>query len=125
MSCRYGHFTNRNGHIRSFPTSPWPTKVPNRQSRLSHKVDIIEICFQNHSRKSSSLLWTTNHMHVQLLRVIISDNGMRFSNLVMINFCQDLGIQTKFISVLHPQANMKTELTSKVILDWINKKLDD
>lgn len=40
------------------------------------------------------------------------------------DFYKDLGMQTKFLSVVHPQANKKAESTNKVILKEHKKKLD-
>lgn len=42
----------------------------------------------------------------------------------MVDFYYDLGVQTKFISVVHPQANEQPESTNKTILGGINSKLD-
>jgi hypothetical protein len=36
-----------------------------------------------------------------------------------------LGIQTKFVSVIHPQENGLAEATNKVILNGIKKKLEE
>lgn len=41
------------------------------------------------------------------------------------NFCRDLGVQTKLISIIHPQANGKNESVKKVILNGLKKKPDD
>ena len=47
---------------------------------------------------------------------ILLDNGTQFSSIVVTEFCKDLGVQTKFVSVIHPQANEKVESANKVIL---------
>lgn len=41
------------------------------------------------------------------------------------DFCKDLGMQTKFIYVVHPQANKQAEFANKVILNGLKNKLDD
>jgi len=41
-----------------------------------------------------------------------------------VDFCKNLGIQTKFVSVIHPQANGQAESANKVILNDIKKKLE-
>jgi len=58
-----------------------------------------------------------------LLKYIVSDNGTQFANSTIIDFCKHLGIQTKFVSVIHPQANGQAKLANKVILDGNKKKL--
>jgi hypothetical protein len=42
----------------------------------------------------------------------------------VVDFCKHLGIQTKFVSVIHPQANGQAESANKVILNGIKKKLE-
>lgn len=60
-----------------------------------------------------------------LLEAIVSDNGTQFSSAMVTKFYRDLGIQIKFIYVIHLQANGQTESANKVILKGRKKKLDD
>lgn len=57
--------------------------------------------------------------------VIILDNRFLFSITSMVNFCNDIGVQTNFIFTIHPQANGKSESSNKVTLKGIKKKWDD
>lgn len=41
--------------------------------------------------------------------IIVSDNRTMFSSITMVDFCKDLGVQTKFLSIVHPQANRHVE----------------
>lgn len=59
-----------------------------------------------------------------LPRCIVSDNRTQFSSSTDVDFCKHLGIQTKFVSVIHPQANGQAESADKVILNGIKKKLE-
>lgn len=43
----------------------------------------------------------------------------------MVDFYENMGIQTNFILVIHVYANEQDELANKVILVKIKKKLDD
>lgn len=43
---------------------------------------------------------------------ILLDNGTQLSSIVVIDFCKDLGVQKKFVFVIHPQANEKVELAN-------------
>lgn len=54
----------------------------------------------------------------------MSDNGTQFASTTVVDFCKHLGIQTKFISVIHPEANGQAESANKVILSRIKKKLE-
>jgi len=40
------------------------------------------------------------------------------------DFCHQLGIQNKFVSVIHPQANGQAESANKMILNGIKKNLE-
>jgi len=59
-----------------------------------------------------------------LPKEIVSDNGTLFASQTVVDFYKHLGIQTKFVSVIHPQANGKAESANKVILNGIKKKLE-
>jgi hypothetical protein len=58
-----------------------------------------------------------------LPRCIVSDNGTQFASSTVVDLCKHQGIQTKFVSVIHPQANGKAESANKVILNGIKKKV--
>lgn len=60
-----------------------------------------------------------------LLGAIVLYNKTQFNNIVVIDFCKDLGMQTKFVYVIHPEANIQVESANKVILKRLKKKLDD
>ena len=68
--------------------------------------------------------WRSIICRFGLPRVIVSDNGAQFASTSVVEFCKDLGIQNRFISVEHPQANGQVESANKVILNAIKKKLD-
>lgn len=42
-----------------------------------------------------------------------------------IDFCKGLGVQMKFVSVVHPQANDQAGLVNKVIPKGLKKKFDN
>src|ERR1051325_4304331 len=53
--------------------------------------------------------WRSIIFQFELPRVIVSDNGAQFASASVVEFCKELGIQNKFISVEHPQANGQAE----------------
>ncbi|MCI07490.1 gag-pol polyprotein, partial [Trifolium medium] len=55
---------------------------------------------------------------------IVFDNGRQFTSELVIEFCEQYGIQNTFVSVEHPQANGQAESANKVILMGIKKCLD-
>jgi len=69
--------------------------------------------------------WKKIICRFRLPKCIVSDNGTQFASSTIVNFCKNLGIQTKFVSVIHPQANGLAEAANNVILNGIKKKLED
>lgn len=55
----------------------------------------------------------------------VSKNGTQLACAMVTNFYRDLGVQIKFVSVIHLQASGQIESTNKVILNVLKKKLDD
>lgn len=60
-----------------------------------------------------------------LSKDFVSDNGTQFDNAMVIDVFWDLGVHTKFISVVHPQVNGQPETMNNVIQKGLKKKLDD
>lgn len=56
---------------------------------------------------------------------MVSDDGTQFSILSVVEFCKDLGIQNRLISVDHPQENGQGEAVNKIILSEMKKKMDE
>lgn len=61
----------------------------------------------------------------RLLDVIVSVNDTLFPSTTITDFCHELGVQVKFVYLIHSQANGKVDSANKVILKGIKKKLDD
>ncbi|XP_025661750.1 uncharacterized protein [Arachis hypogaea] len=57
--------------------------------------------------------------------VVISDNGMQFTDKKFAEFLTGLGIKQKFSSVEHPQTNGQVEAANKVVLLGLKKRLDN
>ena len=62
------------------------------------------------------LYWKRIICRFGLPREIVLDNGTQFASTTIVDFCKYLGIQTKFVSVIHLQANGQAESANKVIL---------
>ncbi|XP_077245948.1 uncharacterized protein LOC143885765 [Tasmannia lanceolata] len=58
-------------------------------------------------------------------RVLITDNGRQLDCKNFRKFCSDLKIEQRFTSVAHPQTNGQTEVTNRILLQGIKKRLDD
>ncbi|XP_077242710.1 uncharacterized protein LOC143883249 [Tasmannia lanceolata] len=58
-------------------------------------------------------------------RALITDNGKQFNCRNFRKFCSDLKIEQRFTSVAHPQTNGQTEVTNRILLQGIKKRLDE
>uniref|UniRef100_A0A2N9G140 Uncharacterized protein n=1 Tax=Fagus sylvatica TaxID=28930 RepID=A0A2N9G140_FAGSY len=56
--------------------------------------------------------------------VVISDNGTQFESRLFKRFCSELGIRNFFSSSGYPQSNGQAEISNKVILNGIKRKLE-
>uniref|UniRef100_A0A2N9GSW4 Uncharacterized protein n=1 Tax=Fagus sylvatica TaxID=28930 RepID=A0A2N9GSW4_FAGSY len=56
---------------------------------------------------------------------VITDNATQFEGKLFKGFCSDLGIKNFFSSPAYPQANGQAEVSNKVILDGIKKRLEE
>jgi transposase InsO family protein len=56
---------------------------------------------------------------------IISDNGTQFESRLFKGFCSDLSIKNFFSSPGYPQSNGQAEISNKIILSGIKKKLEE
>jgi hypothetical protein len=54
----------------------------------------------------------------------ISDNGTQFKSKLFKGFCSELGIRNFFSSPSYPQSNGQAEVSNKVILNGIKRKLE-
>lgn len=54
---------------------------------------------------------------------LISDNGTQFNSKRIRAWCTSMKIRQRFTSVAHPQANGQVEVTNRVIVEGIKKKL--
>ena len=55
---------------------------------------------------------------------LVSDNGTQFASQQLGKLCAELGIKQVFASVEHPQTNRQVELTNRVLLRGLKRRLD-
>uniref|UniRef100_A0A2N9FFW9 Integrase catalytic domain-containing protein n=1 Tax=Fagus sylvatica TaxID=28930 RepID=A0A2N9FFW9_FAGSY len=61
---------------------------------------------------------------LKYVRESISDNGTQFESRLFKGFCSELGIKNFFSSPGYPQSNGQAEVSNKIILSGIKKKLE-
>lgn len=82
-------------------------------------------CHQNHGRYNALIQLAEDYLRYRLSGAIVSHSGIHFSSTMVTYFFKDLGVQTRFVYVVHLQANSQAESTHKVILKGLKRKLDD
>ncbi|XP_050207805.1 uncharacterized protein LOC126657193 [Mercurialis annua] len=58
-------------------------------------------------------------------RALVTDNGKQFNCRAFKEFCNDLHIDLRFTSVVHPQSNGMTEVTNRTILKGLKARLGE
>ncbi|XP_012846942.1 PREDICTED: uncharacterized protein LOC105966912 [Erythranthe guttata] len=69
-------------------------------------------------------IWQNICCRYGLPRDLISDNGTQFNSAKIQGWCAGLGIKQRFAAVAHPQANGQVEVTNRVLLEGIKKRLE-
>ena len=70
-------------------------------------------------------LWKSVITRFEIPWAVISDNGTQFEGKLFKGFCSELGIRNFFSSPGYPQSNGQAEVSNKVILDGIKKRLEE
>uniref|UniRef100_A0A2N9HLB1 Integrase catalytic domain-containing protein n=1 Tax=Fagus sylvatica TaxID=28930 RepID=A0A2N9HLB1_FAGSY len=98
-------------------SSPWPS--------AQWDLDIAEPLTNIRDIDAKRFLWKNVITWFGVPRAVISDNGTQFEGRLFTGFCSDLGIKNFFSSPAYPQLNEQAEVSNKVILDGIKKRLKD
>ena len=87
----------------------------------------IEAELLSHIREvdTKHFLWKSVITRFGIPWAVITDNGTQFEGKLFKGFCSDLGIRNFFSSSAYPQANGQAEVSNKVILDGIKKRLEE
>ncbi|XP_077223467.1 uncharacterized protein LOC143857079 [Tasmannia lanceolata] len=57
--------------------------------------------------------------------ILVTDNGPQFASVEFDRFCDNLSIEHRFASVAHPQANRQMEVTNRILLQSLKKRLGE
>ncbi|KAL0427954.1 UNVERIFIED_CONTAM: hypothetical protein Slati_2970200 [Sesamum latifolium] len=69
-------------------------------------------------------IWKNIICHFGIPREIISDNGGQFQGRKIQEWCQGLRIKQRFTTVAHPQANGQVEVTNRILVQEIKRRLE-
>ncbi|XXG70273.1 hypothetical protein AAC387_Pa06g3069 [Persea americana] len=73
---------------------------------------------------TKNFVWKNVITRFGILRTLIFDNGMQFDSNFFKSFCQEYGIRNVYSTPAYPQSNGQAEISNKVLLDGIKKRLD-
>ncbi|KAL0416438.1 UNVERIFIED_CONTAM: hypothetical protein Slati_3475700 [Sesamum latifolium] len=62
--------------------------------------------------------------HILYKKEIISDNGRQFQGRKIQEWCQGLRVKQRFTTVAHPQANGQVEVTNRILVQGIKRRLE-
>ncbi|XP_074336298.1 uncharacterized protein LOC141673446 [Apium graveolens] len=57
-------------------------------------------------------------------RILVTDNGIQFSNEKFRKYCEKNDIELRFTCVAHPQANGQEEVVNLIIMDGLKKRIE-
>ena len=85
----------------------------------------VEALSQITEKKITSFAWKNVICRYRIAFAIIIDNERQFENHNFREFCQNLGVELKFCSPAHPQANGQVEAPNKVIKKLLKTRLGE
>ncbi|KAL0447247.1 UNVERIFIED_CONTAM: hypothetical protein Slati_1852600 [Sesamum latifolium] len=69
-------------------------------------------------------IWKNIICHFGIPREIISDNGRQFQGQKIQEWCHGLRIKQRFTTVAHSQANGQVEVTNRILVQGIKRRLE-
>ncbi|KAL0461326.1 UNVERIFIED_CONTAM: hypothetical protein Slati_0020200 [Sesamum latifolium] len=69
-------------------------------------------------------IWKNIVCRFGIPREIISDNGRQLQSRRIQEWCQGLHIRQRFTTVAHPQANGQVEVTNRILIQGIKRRLE-
>ena len=73
---------------------------------------------------TKNFVWKNIITRFGIPRTLVSDNGTQFDSNFFKSFCQEYGIRNVYSTPAYPQSNGQAEISNKVLLDRIKKRLD-
>ena len=70
-------------------------------------------------------VWRNIVTQFEVLKVLISNNGLQFDSKAFRRYCCELGITNRYSTPAYPQGNGQAEASNKVIVNGLKKRLDD
>ena len=74
---------------------------------------------------TTKFVWKNVVIQFGVPHFLILDNGLQFDSKSFRLYCSELGITNRYSTPAYPQGNGQAEAINKVIVNGINKMLDD
>ena len=74
---------------------------------------------------AKKFIWRNIVTRFKVPHTLISDNGLQFDSKAFRRYCYKLGITNRYSTLTYPQGNGQAETVSKVIVNGLQKRLDD
>ena len=74
---------------------------------------------------AKKFIWRNIVTRFRVPRTLISDNGLQFDSKAFRRYCCELGITNRYSTSAYPQGNGQAEIVNKVIVNRLEKRLDD
>ncbi|KAL0433973.1 UNVERIFIED_CONTAM: putative enzymatic polyprotein [Sesamum latifolium] len=102
----------------------WPImKQDAKPSKQMRKVE-AELLARITEGEVMKFIWKNIVCRFGIPREIISDNGRQFQGQKIQEWCQVLHIKQKFTTVAHPQSNGQVEVTNRILVQGIKRRLE-
>ncbi|XP_074353957.1 uncharacterized protein LOC141692898 [Apium graveolens] len=75
------------------------------------------------TNKIAQFFWENVICRFGIPRILIIDNGRKFDNAEFRKYCDDSSIELRFTSIAHPQENGQAEVSNRIILVGLKKKV--
>ena len=74
---------------------------------------------------AKKFIWKNIVTRFGVPHTLISDNGLQFNSKAFRRYCDELGIANRYSTPAYPQGNGQAKAVNKVIVNGLNKRLDD
>ena len=74
---------------------------------------------------AKKFIWKNIVTRFRVPHALISDNGLQFDSKAFRRYCSELGIANRYSTPAYPQGNGQAKAVNKVIVNGLNKRLDD
>ncbi|KAL0462867.1 UNVERIFIED_CONTAM: hypothetical protein Slati_0174300 [Sesamum latifolium] len=111
------------GHCRPFPSGRGSEEVPPVAIDYFTKWVEAEPLARITEGEVMKFIWKNIVCHFEIPREIISDNDRQFQGRRIQEWCHGLHIRQRFTTVVHPQANGQVEVTNRILVQGIKRRL--